>query len=168
MYQMETGKVRQLLDFRFSYLNRGPVGYNAPENLQNYATYLNARIRAYRDLKHDVIRVQSESNRDLRNSNAIEEDNSRGRRKGRGSGDKSAPSTHTRSKTIMGRKLRVMTVEKGLLRETKIVQRMIDALVECRVIPCHFFDLSPSRKAKLRHISSSTWEIWRTNSSSPR
>ncbi|KAF8637605.1 hypothetical protein AX17_002674 [Amanita inopinata Kibby_2008] len=37
-----------------------------------------------------------------------------------------------RSKTIMGRKLRSMTVEKGLLRETKIVQRMIDALVECR------------------------------------
>lgn len=26
-----------------------------------------------------------------------------------------------------------MTVEKGLLRETKVVHRMIDALVECRV-----------------------------------
>ena len=26
-----------------------------------------------------------------------------------------------------------MTVEKGLLRETKIVQKMIDTLVECRV-----------------------------------
>lgn len=33
----------------------------------------------------------------------------------------------------MGRKLRVMTVDKGLLRETKAVHRMIDALVECRV-----------------------------------
>ena len=33
----------------------------------------------------------------------------------------------------MGRKLRSMTVEKGLLRETKVVHRMIDALVECRV-----------------------------------
>ena len=33
----------------------------------------------------------------------------------------------------MGRKLRSMTVEKGLLRETKIVHRMINALVECRV-----------------------------------
>lgn len=33
----------------------------------------------------------------------------------------------------MGRKLRVMTVEKGLLRETRVVQKMIDALVECRV-----------------------------------
>jgi len=38
-----------------------------------------------------------------------------------------------RSKTIMGRKLRVMTVEKGLLRETKVVQKLLDALVECRV-----------------------------------
>ena len=27
----------------------------------------------------------------------------------------------------------MMTVEKGLLRETKIVQKMIDSLVECRV-----------------------------------
>jgi len=33
----------------------------------------------------------------------------------------------------MGRKLRSMTVEKGLLRETRVVHRMIDALVECRV-----------------------------------
>jgi hypothetical protein len=33
----------------------------------------------------------------------------------------------------MGRKLRVMTVEKGLLRETKVVQKLLDALVECRV-----------------------------------
>lgn len=33
----------------------------------------------------------------------------------------------------MGRKLRVMTVEKGLLRETRVVQKMIDTLVECRV-----------------------------------
>ena len=33
----------------------------------------------------------------------------------------------------MGRKLRIMTVEKGLLRETKVVQKLLDALVECRV-----------------------------------
>ena len=39
----------------------------------------------------------------------------------------------TRSKTMMGRKLRSMTVEKGLLRETKAVHKQIDALVECRV-----------------------------------
>ncbi|KAI0035312.1 ANTH domain-containing protein, partial [Vararia minispora EC-137] len=73
-----------------------------PENLKNYALYLDARIRAFRELKHDAIRVQSETNRDLR------------------------------LKTIMGRKLRTMTVEKGLLRETRIVQKMIDALVECQ------------------------------------
>lgn len=38
-----------------------------------------------------------------------------------------------RSKTVMGRKLRLMTVEKGLLRETKAVHQMIDAVVQCRV-----------------------------------
>lgn len=120
-------------------------GYHAPENLQNYAIYLDTRIRAYRELKHDAIRVQSETNRDMRNSAAIEEDKIHaeeertgrrfGRKKGRTSDDSgSHPSTSLpqRSKTIAGRKLRVMTVEKGLLRETKVVQKMIDALVECR------------------------------------
>jgi hypothetical protein len=101
------------------------VGYNAPQNLQHYAIYLDSRIRAYRDLKHDAVRVQAESNRDMRNNSSIEEDMAyRGGPSGKG------PS---RSKTIMGRKLRVMTVEKGLLRETKAVQRMIDSLVEVRV-----------------------------------
>ena len=99
------------------------AGYNAPENLSNYAAYLDTRIRAFRDLKHDAIRVQSENNRDMRNSAAIEDDTVR--RKGGTPTD--------RRKTIMGRKLRVMTVEKGLLRETKVVQKMIDALCECRV-----------------------------------
>ena len=99
------------------------AGYHAPENLSNYATYLDTRIRAFRDLKHDAIRVQSENNRDMRNSAAIEDDTVR--RKG-------APPPDRR-KTIVGRKLRVMTVEKGLLRETKVVQKMIDALCECRV-----------------------------------
>jgi phosphatidylinositol-binding clathrin assembly protein len=98
--------------------------------MKNYALYLDTRIRAYRELKHDAIRVQAESNRDMRNTNAIEEDMNKG---GKSS---SAPS---RSKTIMGRKLRVMTVEKGLLRETRVVHKMIDALVDCRVSPflCH-------------------------------
>ncbi|KAJ8495817.1 hypothetical protein ONZ45_g12685 [Pleurotus djamor] len=102
-------------------------GYSTPQNLQNYAIYLDARIRAYRDLKHDAIRVQAESNRDMRNSNSIEADTLKARKA-------SAPSTTApvRSKTIMGRKLRVMTVEKGLLRETKAVHRMIDTLLECR------------------------------------
>ncbi|KAH9015647.1 hypothetical protein EDB84DRAFT_1567625 [Lactarius hengduanensis] len=36
-------------------------GYNPPKNLQHYALYLDTRIRSYRDLKHDDIRVQSET-----------------------------------------------------------------------------------------------------------
>jgi phosphatidylinositol-binding clathrin assembly protein len=107
------------------------AGYNAPQNLQHYASYLDSRIRAYHDLKHDAVRVQAETNRDMRNNNSIEEDMAyRGERP---TGKGVPPS---RSKTIMGRKLRVMTVEKGLLRETKAVQRMIDSLVECRVCFC--------------------------------
>ncbi|KAL0565645.1 hypothetical protein V5O48_016373, partial [Marasmius crinis-equi] len=104
-------------------------GYTPPQNLQKYALYLDSRIRAYKDLKHDAIRVQAESNRDMRNSNNIDEDNAY---RGRGKGRSNPPSAPTRSKTIMGRKLRVMTVEKGLLRETKAVHNMIGALVECR------------------------------------
>ncbi|KAF8909303.1 ANTH domain-containing protein [Gymnopilus junonius] len=104
-------------------------GYAAPQNLQNYALYLDARIRAYKDIKHDAIKVQAENNRDMRNSQSIEEDGYRIRKDRSTKATASAP---TRSKTIMGRKLRSMTVEKGLLRETRIVHSMIDALVECR------------------------------------
>jgi hypothetical protein len=106
------------------------TGYAAPQNLQNYALYLESRIRAYKDLKHDAVRVQAESNRDMRNSASIEEEGYRGRKDRNAKASASAPA---RSKTIMGRKLRSMTVEKGLLRETKAVHNMIDALVECRV-----------------------------------
>jgi len=105
------------------------IGYAAPQNLQNYALYLDSRIRAYKDLKHDAVRVQADTNRDMRNSQSIEEDGYR-TKKDRTKTSSSAPA---RSKTIMGRKLRSMTVEKGLLRETKAVHNMIDALVECRV-----------------------------------
>jgi len=105
-------------------------GYAAPQNLQSYALYLESRIVAYKDIKHDAIKVQSESNRDMRNSLSLEaQEESRRGRKSR----KPEPSAMSRSKTVMGRKLRSMTVEKGLLRETKVVHRMIDALVECRV-----------------------------------
>ncbi|KAI6024433.1 ANTH domain-containing protein [Pisolithus marmoratus] len=105
-------------------------GYHAPQNLQHYALYLDSRIRAFRELKHDAIRVQSETNRDMRVNNSIEEDMAYT------TAPKASSSTRSkgpqRSKTVMGRKLRVMTVEKGLLRETKTVQKMIDSLVECR------------------------------------
>jgi len=47
-------------------------------------------------------------------------------------GDSQATGSSKRN-TIMGRKLRVMTVEEGLLREIKVVQKLMDALVECRV-----------------------------------
>jgi phosphatidylinositol-binding clathrin assembly protein len=108
------------------------TGYSTPENLQNYATYLDSRIRAYRDLKHDAIRVQSENNLDMRNSIAIGQDSLRYQ-------DISPPNNTDKRRTIMGRKLRVMTVEKGLLRETRVVQKMINALVECRV---HFLSFT--------------------------
>ncbi|KAM6497025.1 ANTH domain containing protein [Amanita muscaria] len=103
-------------------------GYAAPQNLQHYAMYLDMRIRAYRELKHDAIRVQAENNRDLRNSMSIEEESYRGRKQ------KAPPKNNgiQRSKTIMGRKLGSMPVEKGLLRETRMVQKMIASLVECR------------------------------------
>ncbi|KAJ7022079.1 ANTH-domain-containing protein [Mycena alexandri] len=93
-------------------------GYTAPENLQHYAAYMDARIHAYRDLKHDAVRVQSDSNRDARTTAAVN------------GGSHGAPLQ--RSKTLAGRKLRSMTVEKGLLRETRAVHRMLDTLVACR------------------------------------
>jgi hypothetical protein len=105
-------------------------GYNAPTNLQHYALYLDTRIRSYRELKHDAIRVQSETNRDLRLSMSLEDDARQNRKYSPGEFQGAGGS---RRKTIMGRKLRVMTVEKGLLRETKVVQKLLDALVECRV-----------------------------------
>jgi hypothetical protein len=105
-------------------------GYNAPTNLQHYALYLDTRIRSYRELKHDAIRVQSETNRDMRLSMSIEDDARQNRKFSPGEFQGTGGS---RRKTIMGRKLRVMTVEKGLLRETKVVQKLLDALVECRV-----------------------------------
>lgn len=99
-------------------------GYDTPQNLARYAFYLDSRVRAYRDLKHDAVRVQSESNRDMRVSQSVEENRV------------TPPSGPQRSKTIMGRKLRSMTVEKGLLRETKAVHAMVDALIECKVSAC--------------------------------
>lgn len=52
---------------------------------------------------------------------------------------------------MMGRKLRIMTVEKGLLRETKVVQKMVDSLCDCRVCISFFPLKSPTF---LTHYSS--------------
>lgn len=102
------------------------IGYNAPKNLQKYATYLDTRIRTYRDLKHDPIRVQSDSNLDRRVETSFDE----------GRSTSNASRSIQRSKTLAGRKLRSMTVEKGLLRETKAVQRTISSLLDCKVSRC--------------------------------
>jgi phosphatidylinositol-binding clathrin assembly protein len=102
--------MRRLIEF-------GTLGHPLSENLSSYAAYLECRIRAYRDLRHDTVKVQNENNREERLSGG----------EGRGAGT-------SRSRTINGKKLRQMTVEKGLLRETKIVQRQIDALLQCKVM----------------------------------
>lgn len=106
------------------------LGYAPPQNLTKYALYLDYRIRAYRDLKHDPIRVQSENNRDMRAGDTAEDSR---RDSLASSSRKPDPSLVARRQTVVGRKLRVMTVEKGLLRETKVVQKTIDTLLECKV-----------------------------------
>jgi hypothetical protein len=96
--------------------------------MQHYAIFLDSRIRAYRELKHDAVSVQSEQQRDMRISMGLDAED---RPKREVSGLK-------RGKTLAGRKLRIMSVEKGLLRETRAVQKQIDALVECRVYEIAF------------------------------
>jgi hypothetical protein len=101
--------------------------------MQHYAIYLDSRIRAYRDLKHDAVKVQSQHQRDLRVNAGIDSELSRRGQPHAGSHTPSTDSGLKRGKTLAGRKLRIMTVEKGLLRETKAVLKQIDALVECQV-----------------------------------
>lgn len=152
----ELGRFVCNYNMSYLYLNAIRSGYAAPQNLQHYANYLDSRIRAYHDLKHDAVRVQAESNRDMRNSISIEEEGYRSR-KDRNASKISSSTTPTRSKTMMGRKLRVMTVEKGLLRETKVVHRMIDALVECRV------SVNTNFSFNVNNIFSSILMILKTN-----
>ena len=66
---------------------------------------------------------------------SIEDDARQNRKYTPGDDGLRSSSDSAKRRTILGRKLRVMTVEKGLLRETKVVQKMMDALVECRVSP---------------------------------
>lgn len=124
MYLMGNGKVCYLFVPPCSTLISLVAGYQTPKNLSNYAVYLDTRIRTYRDLKHDPVRVQAEVNRDTRVEHSLEDARANGT---------SSSTGPQRSKTIMGRKLRSMTVEKGLLRETKAVQKTIDTLLECKV-----------------------------------
>lgn len=83
--------------------NSDGSNYRPPSNLSTYAYYLDARIRGFRDLQHDIVYSQNESNR---------------RSNGLGANSKA-------------RRLRHLAVDKGLLREVKQVQRMLDALVRC-------------------------------------
>ena len=39
------------------------IGYAPPSNMGSYANYLDVRVRSWREMKHDVLRIQSESNR---------------------------------------------------------------------------------------------------------
>lgn len=78
-------------------------GYHPPSNLSTYAYYLDTRIRAFRDLRHDPVYLQTESNR---RSNGL-------------------------SAGAKARRLRHLPVEKGLLREVKQVQRILDSLIRC-------------------------------------
>lgn len=77
-------------------------GQDAPRTMSNYAAYIDERIRAYRDLRHDVIRSGDSA-------------------RTRGGAD---ATTH---------RLRRLTVEKGLLREVAISQRVCSRLLDCAV-----------------------------------
>jgi hypothetical protein len=89
-------------------------GYSATKTLQTYAIYLEARIVAYKNLRHDPIRVQSENN-----SNRMSMAGGGGGG-GAGAGGRA-------------RKLNSLTVDKGLLREVREVQKIVGCLIQCRV-----------------------------------
>ncbi|PWN31334.1 ANTH-domain-containing protein, partial [Meira miltonrushii] len=78
-------------------------GYDAPRILSPYAAYLDDRIKAYRELRHDVIR-------------AADAARTRG-------GDRSEGAES-------GLRLRRLTVEKGLLREVGVCQKVCSRLLD--------------------------------------
>lgn len=78
-------------------------GYDAPKILSPYAAYLDDRIRAFRELRHDVIRAA---------------DAARTRGGDRSEGVES------------GLRLRRLTVEKGLLREVGVCQKVCSRLLD--------------------------------------
>ena len=73
---------------------------NAPRIVKAYASYLDDRVRAYRELRHDVIRSSDSS------------------RNGGGA---------------TSNRLRRLNVEKGLLREVGITQKVGNAILNCDV-----------------------------------
>lgn len=86
-------------------------GRTTPQNIQAYAIYLDVRIKAFRELKHDIIKAQTER---------------------RGSSSSSRRPRSSLDPTGRPTQIRLLTVDKGLLREVKHVQKLIDALTACR------------------------------------
>ncbi|KAL1405247.1 hypothetical protein Q8F55_008873 [Vanrija albida] len=79
-------------------------GYRPPGSLRAYAGYLDARIRAFKDRKHDMVSLQNESNK---RSTGL-------------------------SASSKARHLRHLPVEKGLLREVAQIQTILNALIRCK------------------------------------
>jgi hypothetical protein len=85
-------------------------GYDASRMLTPYAAYIDERIKAYRELRRDVIRTSSP-----------ESSSSRSRSNSNGAGNEGSGS---------GQRLRRLTVEKGLLREVSIAQKVCNRLLD--------------------------------------
>jgi hypothetical protein len=101
-----TGKVSlttayQRYQFHLIKVSTLPLGYDAPKMLAHYAAYIDERIKAYRELRRDPIRA---SDPGLGSTNS------------EGSGS--------------GHRLRKMTVEKGLLREVAVAQKVCSRLLD--------------------------------------
>ncbi|TXT04903.1 hypothetical protein VHUM_03986 [Vanrija humicola] len=80
------------------------AGYRPPASLRPYALYLDSRIRAFKNRKHDMVNLQNESNK---RSTGL-------------------------SASSKARHLRHLPVEKGLLREVEQIQTILDALIRCK------------------------------------
>ena len=109
--QQDFLKLRKLQSYQWDY-------YNNSQNILSYSNYLDVRIRCFNNLKHDVIQSHSSSGY-----------------------SRSSVSYKPRSSidpTGRPNQLRLLTVEKGLLREVKEVQKLIEALTACRVSASFF------------------------------
>ncbi|WVR09685.1 hypothetical protein IAU60_006760 [Kwoniella sp. DSM 27419] len=113
LHQMiRSGSTEQLLDLLSkqdvlklrNIASSGWEGFTPPASMSAYARYLDSRIKCYKEIRHDLVRVQAESNR---------------RSDGQGAASKA-------------RRLRNLPVDRGLLREVKQVQSILDVLIQCK------------------------------------
>ena len=106
--------------------------------------YLESRIHGYKALKHDPIRVQSENNRKSQYEGSSGESLcslTRGRTlsfvggRGRVEAGFEGGWVVRPAGSFAGRtgKLNSLTVDKGLLREVREVQKIVACLIQCRV-----------------------------------